>query len=105
MDAFFTMLRSVALFVVMALPGYIFIKTKFLKQEHSMALSKMLTHLGLPFLIVSCVLGIDLNLEFLKNTAVLILTSLAFAYWSKSLSMKLNSQTISLLLIEILITL
>lgn len=76
MEAFLTMLRSVALFVVMALPGYIFVKTKFLKQEQSGALSKVLTHLGLPFLILSCTLSIDLSPEFLKNTAVLLAVSL-----------------------------
>ena len=76
MEAFFTMLRSVALFVVMALPGYIFVKTKFLKQEHSTALSKVLTHLGLPFLIMSSTLNIDLNFDFLKNIGVLLLASL-----------------------------
>lgn len=76
MEAFLTMLRSVALFVVMALPGYIFVKTKFLKQEQSGALSKVLTHLGLPFLILSSTLNIDLSLDFIKNTAVLLAVSL-----------------------------
>ena len=96
MDAFFTMLRSVALFVVMALPGFIFIKTKFLKQEHSMALSKMLTHVGLPFLIIACLQGIDLNLEFLKNTAVLLGVSLlllvGFFFLSKFLVNKADEE-------------
>ena len=70
------MLRSVILFVAMALPGYIFVKSKFLKEEQSAPLSKILTHLGLPFLILSSMLNVELNLSFLKDVGALIVISL-----------------------------
>lgn len=76
MEAFITMLRSVILFVAMALPGYIFVKSKFLKEEQSAPLSKILTHLGLPFLILSSMLNVELNLSFLKDVGALIVISL-----------------------------
>lgn len=72
MEAFLTMLKSVLLFVVMALPGYLFVKTKFLKEEQSAPLSKLLTHLGLPFLVISNLLNVELNLAFIQNVALLM---------------------------------
>ena len=42
MDALWIMLRNVIVFVALALPGYILVKTKVLKQEQSGALSKLL---------------------------------------------------------------
>ncbi len=67
MDAFFSMLSSVALFVALALPGYIFVKCKFLRSEQSSVLSTLLTYVGLPFLVLSSTLDIELNGEFVKN--------------------------------------
>ncbi len=66
MDSFLIMLKNVLIFVLLALPGYIFIKTKILKKEASAPLSKVLTWAGMPFLILSGTLGIELN----KNTAL-----------------------------------
>ena len=47
MDAFFIMLRNVALFVALAVPGYLLVKCKLLKQEQSGVLSTILTYLGM----------------------------------------------------------
>lgn len=76
MNAFLTMLSSVALFVALALPGYIFVKFKFLKPEQSSVLSTLLTYLGLPFLILTSTLDIEINAEFAKNALLCCLLSL-----------------------------
>ncbi len=63
MDSFLIMLKNVLIFVLLALPGYIFIKTKILKKEASAPLSKVLTWAGMPFLILSGTLGIEFNAD------------------------------------------
>lgn len=80
MEAFFTMLRSVALFVALALPGYIFVKCKFLKSEQSGVLSLLLTYLGLPFLVLSSTLEIELNADFVKNALICAVVALLFIF-------------------------
>ena len=61
MDAFIPMLKNVLLFVLLAVPGYILVKSKTLKVEQSGVLSKLLMSIGMPFLIISGTLGIDFN--------------------------------------------
>ena len=56
------MLKNVLIFVLLALPGYIFIKTKILKKEASAPLSKVLTWAGMPFLILHSMLIMQLVL-------------------------------------------
>ncbi len=53
MDALWIMLRNVIVFVALALPGYILVKSKQLKPEQSGALSKLLMYVGMPFLILT----------------------------------------------------
>ena len=65
MDAFLSMLSSVAIFVALAVPGYLLVKTKTLKVEQSLPLSKLLMWVGMPFLILSSTLGLDLKDETL----------------------------------------
>ena len=65
MDAFLNMLSSVAIFVALAIPGYLLVKTKTLKVEQSLPLSKLLMWVGMPFLILSSTLGLDLKDETL----------------------------------------
>lgn len=95
MEAFFTMLKSVALFVALALPGYIFVKCKLLKSEQSGVLSSLLTYLGLPFLILSSTLGVDLGVDFVKSTllcvALALLVSFGMFFLSKPLTRRLKT--------------
>lgn len=53
MDALWIMLRNVIVFVALALPGFILVKSGELKQEQSGALSKLLMYVGMPFLILT----------------------------------------------------
>ena len=52
-EAFFIMLRNVAVFVLLAVPGFLLVKLGFIKEKESGVLSKLLTYLGMPFLILS----------------------------------------------------
>ena len=64
MNALLIMLRNVLLFVALALPGFLLVRTGLMKQEQSGALSKLLMYVGMPFLILS---GTINNLSFGKD--------------------------------------
>ena len=49
MDAFWVMFRTIAIFLLLAVPGFILVKLKILKQEDASGLSKVLVYFGLPF--------------------------------------------------------
>ena len=73
MDALIVMLKNVILFVALAIPGYLLLKTKMLNSSHSGVLSKILMYVGMPFLILS---GTMNNISFNKE---LIITVVAVA--------------------------
>lgn len=64
MNEFFVILKNVIIFVALAMPGYILVKTKLLKSSDCGVLSKLLTSVGMPFLILSGTLQVELNAEF-----------------------------------------
>ena len=66
MDALWIMLRNVIVFVLLAVPGYILVKTKIVKNKESAVLSKLLTYVGMPFLILSSTLNVEFTGEFTK---------------------------------------
>ncbi|MBQ2740162.1 MAG: AEC family transporter [Clostridia bacterium] len=53
MDAFLEMIKNVLVFVALAVPGFLLVKTKVLSHEQSGALSKILMYVGMPFMIVN----------------------------------------------------
>ena len=53
MDAFIIMLKNVIVFVLLAIPGFLVVKTKMLKAEQSGALSKLLMYIAMPFLMIT----------------------------------------------------
>ena len=69
MGALWIMLRNVIVFVALALPGYILVKTKVLKQEQSGVLSKLLMYVGMPFLILASTIN---NITFNSSLMVTI---------------------------------
>lgn len=83
MDTFFIMLTNVIIFLALAVPGYILVKTKLLKQEHSGVLSKLLMYVGMPFLILSGTLGVSFNGETIISLswAAIITTVLTFVFF------------------------
>ena len=66
MDAFIIMLKNVIVFVLLAVPGVVLVKTKLLKTEQSAVLSKVLLYVGMPFLILNSTLGVSFDKELLK---------------------------------------
>ena len=69
MDEFMIMLRNVLMFVALAIPGYLLVKCKILKQEQTGVLSKILMYLALPFMIFS---GVIKNLTFSKESLLML---------------------------------
>ena len=67
MDAFIPMLKNTLLFVALAIPGYLLVKIKLLKQQDSAVLSNLLTYIGLPFMIFSGTIGVSFNADTLTN--------------------------------------
>ena len=55
------MLKNVLVFVLLAIPGYVLVKTKLLKLEDSNVLSSLLLNIGMPFLVFQCVLEVELS--------------------------------------------
>ncbi len=78
MDALWIMLKNVLIFVALALPGYILVKAKFLKSNESAILSKILTYVGMPFLILSSTLSIEFTNEFALIAVVTALSCIIF---------------------------
>jgi predicted permease len=82
MDAFLSMLSSVAIFVALAIPGYLLIKTKTLKVEQSIALSKLLMWVGMPFLILSSTLRLRFTSTLVKGMGISFGLTIAYvAVW------------------------
>ena len=70
MDTFLIMLKNVIIFVLLAVPGYLLVKGKKLTQQESGALTKLLTNVGMPFLILSSTLKLNLTPELAKTLLV-----------------------------------
>lgn len=70
MNEFFVILKNVIIFVALAMPGYILVKSKMLKSTDCGVLSRVLTSVGMPFLILSGTLQIKLNSEFYLTAGI-----------------------------------
>lgn len=78
MDSLLIMFKNVLMFVLLALPGYILVKSKQLTAGHAGALSKVLMYVGMPFLILSSTLKLSLNVEFVKMMLLVAGIGIAF---------------------------
>jgi predicted permease len=67
MDAFLPMLKNVILFVLLAVPGFVLIKTKILHQEHTGVLSKLLVYVGSPFFVLYNMMRVDFSGDTVKG--------------------------------------
>lgn len=76
MDALWIMLRNVLVFVALAVPGFLLIKTKLLKVEQSAALSKLLMYVGMPFLVITSTID---KITFNKDLILMILVAILLA--------------------------
>lgn len=77
MDAFWVMFRNIAVFLLLAVPGFILVKTGILRKEDAGGLSKVLMYVGMPFLAFT---GMVDKVTLDRETGLLIgLTALAGA--------------------------
>ena len=70
MDTLLIMLKNVIIFVLLAVPGYLLVKGKLLGRKESGTLSKLLTNVGMPFLILSSTLKLEFSGEFTKSIII-----------------------------------
>lgn len=78
MDALWIMLKNVLIFVALALPGYILVKCKLLKSNESSVLSKILTYVGMPFLVLSSILSIEFTNDFALISIITAISCVVF---------------------------
>jgi len=67
METLLIMLKNVIIFVLLAVPGYLLVRGKRLDSKESGTLSKMLTNVGMPFLILSSTLKLEFSGEFTRS--------------------------------------
>ena len=70
METLQIMLKNVIIFVLLAVPGYLLVKGKLLKEKDSGVLSKLLTYVGMPFMILSSTLNLNFTPEFTQSMLV-----------------------------------
>ncbi len=96
MDAFIPMLKNTLLFVALAIPGYLLVKIKLLKQQDSAVLSNLLTYIGLPFMIFSGTIGVSFNADTLTNLGIsavfAILVTVAFFFLTNLFYFRVKSK-------------
>lgn len=79
MDAFLPMLINVAIFVALALPGFILVKSGMLAKEQSAGLSKVLVYVGMPFMVTYNVIdGVVFDGELLSVIGIAAAVGVTF---------------------------
>ena len=79
MDAFIIMLKNVIVFVLLAIPGFLVVKTKMLKVGQSGVLSKLVMYVAMPFLMISSAMNnLTLNGDFI--VMLLVVAAIGVAY-------------------------
>ena len=90
LDALILMLRNVILFVALAVPGFLLVKCKILKTEHTNPLSALLMYVGMPFLVVSSTAKVDLTVDKLVGIGAIALLTIVFVFSTFFLSKPLT---------------
>lgn len=78
MDTLLIMLKNVIIFVLLAVPGYLLVKRNTLGPKESGTMSKLLTHLGMPFLILSSTLKLEFSGTLTKSLLVVAVLGIVF---------------------------
>ena len=66
MDTLQIMLKNVIIFVLLAVPGFLMVKGKLLTGKDSGTLSKLLTYVGMPFMIMGSTMNLSFTGSFTK---------------------------------------
>lgn len=67
MDTLQIMLKNVIIFVLLAIPGFLLVKGKLATGKDSGLLSKLLTYVGMPFMILASTLKLEFTAEFTQS--------------------------------------
>ena len=83
MGTFILMFKNVFIFVALAIPGFILAKSKMIPQDKTVSISKIITYVGVPFLILDSTIRMDfggdtLIVLIIAGVLSLVVTSLAF---------------------------
>ncbi len=81
MDALLIVLKNVIIFVLLAVPGFILVKSKLVSDETSGVLSKVIVLIGMPFLIVTSVAKITFNAQSLLIIGLSALIGIAYHFF------------------------
>ena len=74
------MLKNVIIFVLLAVPGYLLVKGKILTTKESGVISKVLTWVGLPFMILTSVLKVEFTGSFALELLAVSLIGVAITF-------------------------
>ncbi len=80
MDTLFVILKNVIVFVLLAVPGYILVKTRKATAETGAVLSKILVSIAMPFLILSSVAKIRFDSSSLGILGISALIGIAYHF-------------------------
>ena len=78
MEAFFTMLSNVLIFIALAVPGYVLAKTRLISDKESAPLSRLLIYVGVPFMVASNLIDITFDSHALQ--IILLSTLIGIIY-------------------------
>ncbi|MBO5926856.1 MAG: AEC family transporter [Clostridia bacterium] len=78
MEAFIVMFRNVLVFLALAVPGYLLVKLNIIKDKDTPPLSKVLVKVGLPALVFSNSLSMDLKGEATIKLAIVAIVTFIF---------------------------
>ena len=78
METLQIMLKNVIIFVLLAVPGYLLVKGKLVGGKESGVLSKLLTYVGMPFMILSSTLNLEFTAEFTRSIIITAVVGVLF---------------------------
>ena len=83
MGTFILMFKNVFIFVALAIPGFILAKSKMVTQDKTVSISKIITYVGVPFLILDSTIRMDfsgdaLTVLIIAGVLSVVVTALGF---------------------------
>ena len=83
MSTFILMFKNVFIFVALTIPGFILAKSKMVTQDKTVSISKTITYVGVPFLILDNTISMSfqgdaLTIILLAGILSLVITTVAF---------------------------
>lgn len=78
METTFTLFKTILIFLALAVPGFVLIKTKNLKAESTEPLSIILIKIGIPFMVFASTLKMELDSENVKNMIITAIVTTVF---------------------------